>query len=103
MSSNWCGSGGCHLFIYTPEQNSFRQLAHTSVTNPPVRVLNSRTGGWRDISVSVSGGGIPRRTVLLAHRGGTYPGNPTTDGRTLRRTAAGQTVIAAEPRLRPLF
>ena len=103
MSANACGSGGCDLYIYTPEQGSFYQAAHTSVTNPPVRVLNSRTGGWRDIAVAVSGGGARARSVLLAHQGGTYPGNPTTDGRDLRGTPAGQVVIAAADRGRPLF
>ena len=45
FSGNHCGSGGCDLFIFTPEQSSFQQLARTSVTQPPVRVLDSRTGG----------------------------------------------------------
>jgi len=103
MSANSCGSGGCNLYVYSPEQNSFHQLARASVTNPPVRMLNSRTGGWRDIAVAVSGGGTPARTVLLAQRGGTYPGNPTTEGRTLRRIPPGQVVVAADDRGRPLF
>jgi hypothetical protein len=103
MSGGYCGSGGCNLFIYTPEQNSFHQLARTSVTQPPVRVLNSRTNGWRDIAVGVSGGGTRARNVLLTQRGGTYPGNPTTAGRALPRVPAGQIVIAAEPDGRPLF
>lgn len=103
MSGNYCGSGGCDLFIYTPEQNSFYQLARMSVTNPPVRVLNSRSGGFRDIAVSVSGGGMPAQTVLLAQQGGTYPGNPTTDGRALRRIPPGRVVITADDRGRRLF
>jgi len=104
MSGNFCGSGGCDLFIYTPEQNSFHQLARTSVTSPPVRVLNSRTGGWRDIAVGVSGGGTRAHTVLLAQRGGTYPDNPSVaPARTLTRIPPGQIVIAANERGRPLF
>lgn len=103
MSGNYCGSGGCDLFIYTPEQGSFYQMARTSVTQTPVRVLNSRTRGWRDIAVGVSGGGTRARAVLLTHQGGTYPGNPTTDGRTLQRIPPGQVVIGADPPTRPLF
>lgn len=104
MSGNYCGSGGCSLYIYTPEQNSFLQAARMSVTQTPVLALNSRTGGWRDIAVSVSGGGARARTVLLARRGGTYPGNPTVaPARTLRQLPPGQIVIAAEPEARPLF
>ncbi|MGQ0660528.1 hypothetical protein [Sphingosinicella sp.] len=104
MSGNVCGSGGCDLFIYTPEQNSFYQLARTSVTQPPIRVLNSRTGGWRNIAVGVSGGGTRARTVLLAQRGGTYPDNPSAaPARTLTRIPPGRVVIAADDRGRPLF
>lgn len=103
FSGNYCGSGGCDLFIFTPEQGSFYQLARTSVTRPPVRVLNSRTGGFRDIAVGVSGGGTPARTVLLAQHGDTYPANPTTEGRTLHRVPAGRVVIGADDRGRPLF
>lgn len=103
MSAYHCGSGGCNLYIYTPEQNSFYQLARTTVTHAPIRVLNSRTRGWRDIAVFVAGGGTPARTVLLSRRGGTYPGNPTTEGRALRRAPAGQIVIGADDRGRRLF
>src|SRR5690349_351518 len=42
MSGNYCGSGGCTLYIYTPEQGSFYQHGSMSVTNLPVRALNSR-------------------------------------------------------------
>lgn len=103
MSGNFCGSGGCSLFIYTPEQGSFYQMAHMSVTQTPVRVLNSRTRGWRDLAIGVSGGGTRARTVLMRHAGGTYPGNPTTEGRTLRRIPPARVVIAADDRGRRLF
>lgn len=103
MSGNYCGSGGCDLFVYRPEQGSFYQVTRTSVTQPPVRVLNSRNEGWRDIAVGVSGGGARARTVILQFRGYGYPGNPTTDGTTARGTPAGRVVIAATDRGRPLF
>lgn len=104
MSGNFCGSGGCNLYIYTPEQGSFYQRARMTVTSTPVRVLNSRTGGWRDITVAVSGGGTRARNVLLTQRGGSYPGNPTVaPARTITRMPPGQVVIAAEPQARPLF
>ena len=103
LSSNYCGSGGCDLYVYTPEQNRFHQLARTSVTQPPVRVLNSRTGGWRDIAVGVSGGGTRARTVILRQQGGTYPDNPTVDGSSPRGDPVGQVVIATNDRGRRLF
>ncbi len=104
MSGNFCGSGGCTLFIYTPEQGSFYQHGSTSVTSLPVRALNSRTRGWRDLAVGVSGGGTRARTVLIPHGAITYPDNPTVaPARTLRQIPPGQIVIADGDRGRPLF
>ena len=104
ISPGYCGSGGCNLYIFTPEQNTFQQLARMSVTNSPVRALNGRTGGWRDLAVTVAGGGERAREVRLRQQGGTYPGNPTVaPARTLPRGTAGETVIAADDRGRPLF
>lgn len=103
MSGNYCGSGGCSLFIFTPEQASFYQMGHMTVTQTPIRVLNSRTRGWRDLAVGVSGGGTPARTMIMQHRGATYPGNPTTDGTMARGSPPGQMIIANSDRARRLF
>jgi len=104
ISSNYCGSGGCTLFVYTPEQGSFSQHGSMSVTSLPVRALNSRTRGWRDLAVGVSGGGTAARTVLIPHGAITYPENPTVaPARTLRRIPPSQVVIADSERGRPLF
>jgi putative lipoprotein len=104
MSGNYCGSGGCALYIYTPEQGSFYQHASMSVTNLPVRALNTRTQGWRDLSVAVAGGGTRARTVLVPHGRITYADNPTVPpARTLRRDPPGTVVIGINARPRPLF
>ena len=104
MSGNYCGSGGCALYIYTPEQGSFSQHGSMSVTSLPIRVLNSRTRGWRDLSVAVAGGGTRARTVRIPHGAITYAENPTVPpARTLPRDPAGQVVIGVNARPRPLF
>ncbi len=104
MSGNHCGSGGCTLYIYTPEQGSFYQHGSMSVTNLPIRALNSRTRGWRDLSVAVAGGGERGRTVLVPHGRITYADNPTVaPARTLPRDPPGIVVIGINARPRPLF
>jgi putative lipoprotein len=104
MSGNYCGSGGCTLYIYTPEQGSFSQHGSMSVTNLPIRALNSRTRGWRDLSVAVGGGGTRARIVLVPHGAITYAKNPTVPpARTLPRDPAGTVVIGVDARPRPLF
>jgi len=48
-----------------------------SVVQRPVGVLDSSTNGWRDLAVSVSGGGNPGGTMKLMFDGKAYPSNPT--------------------------
>src|SRR3954469_6390334 len=48
-SGRFCASGGCALYIYTPAGRSWRQVAELTIVNAPVRLLNSRPRGWRDL------------------------------------------------------
>lgn len=60
----FCGSGGCALYIYTPDGASWRQVSELTIVGAPVRLLPTRTRGWRDLAVSTRGGGmdLPRLT-----------------------------------------
>ena len=107
MSGGHCGSGGCDLYIYTPEQGSWYQHGSLSVTNAPIMVLNTRTAGWRDLAVRVAGGGARAHMALVPHaprgRYG-YHDNPTVPpARALSRTPPGQVVIGPNDRGRRLF
>jgi hypothetical protein len=74
----WCGSGGCVALILIPEGRSYRVATQTTVTRLPIRVLNTKSNGWHDISVVVAGGGIqPGYEAILSFNGKTYPSNPT--------------------------
>jgi putative lipoprotein len=102
--SYYCGSGGCHMYVFTPSGRSWRQVARTTVTRTPIRLLNSRSRGWRDLSVAVAGGGLSRREVLLAFNGRRYPGNPTVaPARMLRQSPPGRVLIADTAVGRRLF
>lgn len=104
ISGNYCGSGGCRLFLYTPEQGSWYQKGALTVTNPPVMVLNTRSNGWRDLAVRVSGGGARLHMALVPHGEWTYAPNPSVaPARRLPRGQAGRTIIEAGDRGRPLF
>jgi hypothetical protein len=49
-----------------------------TVVNPPIRVLNTTTNGWKDLAVTVSGGGVTRPyEARLRFDGVRYPANPT--------------------------
>jgi hypothetical protein len=104
LSGAYCGSGGCNLMIFTPEGRSWREVADMSVTNPPIRLLGTASHGWRDIAVTVAGGGARAHEALMAFDGRAYPDNPSAPpARALRRPAPGRVLIADGDRGRPLF
>ena len=72
-----CGSGGCNLYVLSPRKGRYQIVLRASVTQLPVRRLESATRGWRDIGVFVSGGGAQPHEARLRFNGKRYPGNPT--------------------------
>jgi len=76
--SSFCGSGGCTLFVLSPTATTYRVVLRSTVARLPIRLLSSSTHGWRDIGVTVSGGGIPHPyEARLRFSGHRYPSNPT--------------------------
>ena len=72
-----CGSGGCPTLILTPEGDGWRTISTLSVSRQPIWALDSRSKGWRDLVVSVAGGGGSSGQARLMFDGQTYPTNPT--------------------------
>jgi hypothetical protein len=78
MNGAWCGSGGCTTLILAPEKSSYCAVTRVSATWPPIRILETRSHGWRDIGVWVQGGGIqPGYEAVLHFDGKEYPSNPS--------------------------
>jgi hypothetical protein len=103
QSGLFCGSGGCALYIYTPAGASWREVAELTIVNAPVRLLDTRSRGWRDLAVAVRGGGVDRpREARIAFDGRTYASNPSMAPR-LPRGAPGRVLIANGSDSRPLF
>jgi len=102
-SGLFCGSGGCALYIYTPAGASWREVAEITIVNAPVRLLDARSHGWRDLAVQVRGGGmqIPFE-ARIRFDGRTYASNPSLAPR-LRGRAVGRELIADDADRRPLF
>ncbi|MBB1087202.1 hypothetical protein H4F99_01730 [Lysobacter sp. SG-8] len=74
----FCGSGGCSLVVFRNEGATFTKVASTSVTRSPIAVGAAGPAGWRELYVSIGGGGGASGVVRLVHEGGGYPGNPST-------------------------
>lgn len=102
-----CGSGGCNLYVLVPQGEDggegWRVVTRTSVTRTPVGVLTTSTNGWRDLAVSIGGGGAEAGWVRLTYDGRTYPTNPTAPPATpLEGQPDVTTLIASDPDARPL-
>lgn len=90
-----CGSGGCRTLILRWNGNSWSIVTDVSITKLPIRVLATKSHGWKDISVVVQGGGImqPYESVLRFN-GTTYPDNPTLrPAKKAKRVPKGKSVI----------
>lgn len=73
-----CGSGGCSLLILKSGGKSFNVMGRLTIVQTPIRVLNTSHNGWRDLAVTVRGGGImPGYEAELRFDGMNYPGNPS--------------------------
>jgi hypothetical protein len=96
LSPDWFGSGGCSVLILAPAGESYKIITRTTVTQPPIRVLSTKTNGWHDLGVGVGGGGIRQGyEARLRFNGRKYPGNPTAPpAQRLRQKAEGKVVIS---------
>jgi hypothetical protein len=102
---NWCGSGGCALLVLKSKGAAYEVVGRTTITRLPIRVLASKTNGWRDIGVWVQGGGIePGYEAQLSFDGRSYPQNPTTSpARRTRAGTSGKVLIPLKAQGVPLY
>ncbi len=77
LGQRWCGSGGCTAFLLKPEGSSFAVAQKFTLVRLPIRVLCSKSNGWRDIAMWVRGGGSSGHAVVLHFNGSRYPSNPS--------------------------
>jgi hypothetical protein len=102
---DWCGSGGCNLYILSRNSGRWRLINSVTITNPPIRLLKTRRRGWNDIAVRVQGGGVgPPFEAVLRFDGARYPGNPTVAPAVrARQGSPGRVLIGSDADAKPLF
>jgi hypothetical protein len=91
---SYCGSGGCTLVVLSPQGRSYRVVLRSTVTKLPISLLPTSTRGWRDVGVSVAGGGINRPYMArLRFNGRRYPSNPTVPPAVPLKESSGRVLI----------
>jgi len=75
----FCGTGGCNLAVLKRQGGDLIDVSETSVVQLPVGVLDSKSHGWRDLGVTVSGGGMAEGVSRLRFTGRTYPTNASAE------------------------
>ena len=92
-----CGSGGCNLYILTDQGSSkWAVESNLTVARLPIYRLTTKTDGWADLGVSVSGGGLRRMVMKVPHASGGYARNPTVSPAVPTGIAGAKTLIAEE-------
>src|SRR5208282_1683510 len=101
----WCGTGGCQTLILVPKGSSFTVLTEMTVVQQPIRVLDTKSNGWRDLGVWVQGGGIqPGYEARLSFNGKEYPSNPTVPpAEPLTAKVSGKVVVTRSGTGEPLY
>jgi len=96
ISSYWCGSGGCTLFVLKQAGGTWTEVSRSTISRPPIYVLSNVANGWHSLGVWVQGGGIqPGYEAQLDFDGHSYPLNPSVPpAQRLAGTPEGQVVIA---------
>jgi len=77
VGSPVCGTGGCSAAIFKQVNEEYILLSKFTLVNNPVIINNSKTNGYRDIIMYVSGGGIESFFAWVKYDGTTYPTNPS--------------------------
>lgn len=92
--SGYCGSGGATLFILIGTGSGFTSLGSVKVVNAPIYLSKNVTHGFRDLLVTVRGGGATPGLASLAFDGKSYPPGAGEATATLK---GDEEILFAEP------
>jgi hypothetical protein len=92
--SGYTGSGGTTMFILKGTAEGFESLGSIKVVNEPIYARKSVKNGFRDLLVTVSGGGATPGLAALSFNGKKYPASPGDVG---AKVEDGDKLLFAEP------
>jgi len=71
-----CGTGGCNLYVVRKGARGAEIIGRKPAVNLPIRVLEHRTRGWRDIGLVARQDAMTRYEVALRFDGWKYASLP---------------------------
>jgi hypothetical protein len=95
VGPDFCGSGGCNLWILRRTETGYEPVGDLTVTRLPLRVLQTSHHGLPDLAVAVAGGGATPHEALIQFDGRHYASNPST-APVLAPDTPGETLLTAE-------
>lgn len=99
----WCGTGGCTMLILAPEGTSYRVITKVPAARLPIRVLDTKSNGWRDIGLVARKSGVePLYEAILSFDGKSYPGS-VLEARESNGKVPGKTVVPTTMPDKPLY
>lgn len=73
---DFTGTGGDTLIVFSEDNGEYEFISKTTLVNMPIIISNSKTNGFNDIIVYVTGGGGKSGSYsILKNEGGRYPLN----------------------------
>lgn len=91
---DWCGSGGCTLLVFQHQDQEWRFNSRITLVRTPFQLAESRSHGWQDLLLPVSGGGSEPAQHRLQYNGISYPLNPSLAPQASPDDAANVTLFA---------
>lgn len=73
----WCDVYGCAMLVLKASDKTFTTVNKVSPVREPIYVSDTRTKGWREIVVRISGRWSKSKNVALQFDGRRYPGDPS--------------------------
>ncbi|KST63889.1 hypothetical protein [Mastigocoleus testarum] len=87
----FCGSGGCTMLIHQGVGNKkFKLISVTNLVKIPITINDTKTKGWRDITVQYASNILFSKKIILRFDGKGYPSNAAKEPRANDSNISGE-------------
>ena len=73
----WCGTHGCVMLVMRAHDNGFTLVNSIQPVREPIYISRTKTNGWNNLVVRISGRWSETKNTLLRFDGKKYPKDPS--------------------------